>query len=79
VIRAQLQADGYTGRAKAVVEGDRGTLVGFTMVGPAVVDHLQAATIAVTAQVPPDLLWHPVPAFPTASEFWLGLMETYGL
>lgn len=79
VIGARLQADGYTGRAKAVVDGDGSTLIGFTMVGLAVVDHLQAATIAVTAQVPLDLLWHAVPAFPTASEFWLGLMETYGL
>jgi len=50
VLGAQLEADGYTGRAKAVIEEDRRTLIGFTMVGPA-----------------------------TASEFWLRLMETYGL
>ena len=75
----QLQADGYTGRAKAVVDDDSRTLVGFTLVGPAVVDHLHAATIAVTAEVPIDSLWHAVPAFPTASEFWLSLMEAYGL
>lgn len=79
VIGAQLQGDGYTGRAKAVVDEDSHTLIGFTLVGPAVVDHLHAATIAVTAQVPIDSLWHAVPAFPTASEFWLSLMETYGL
>ena len=79
VIGAQLQADGYTGRAKAVVNTDRRTLIGFTLVGPAVVDHLHAATIAVTAQVPLDILWHNVPAFPTASEFWLMLLEAYGL
>jgi pyruvate/2-oxoglutarate dehydrogenase complex dihydrolipoamide dehydrogenase (E3) component len=79
VVGAQLQADGYTGHAKAVVDEDRRTLIGFTLAGPAVVDHLHAATIAVTAQVPIDSLWHAVPAFPTASEFWLHLMETYGL
>ncbi len=79
VIGAQLQGDGYTGRAKAVVDEDRRTLIGFTLVGPAVVDHLHAATVAVTAEVPIDRLWHAVPAFPTASEFWLGLLETYGL
>jgi pyruvate/2-oxoglutarate dehydrogenase complex dihydrolipoamide dehydrogenase (E3) component len=79
VIGAQLQGDGYTGRAKAVVDENSHTLIGFTLVGPAVVDHLHAATIAVTAQVPIDRLWHAVPAFPTASEFWLSLMETYGL
>jgi dihydrolipoamide dehydrogenase len=79
VIGAQLQADGYSGRAKAVVDEDSRRLIGFTLVGPAVVDHLHAATIAVTAEVPIDSLWHAVPAFPTASEFWLSLMETYGL
>jgi pyruvate/2-oxoglutarate dehydrogenase complex dihydrolipoamide dehydrogenase (E3) component len=79
VIAARLQANGYTGRAKAVVDEDSRTLVGFTLVGPAVVDHLHAATVAVTAEVPIDRLWHAVPAFPTASEFWLSLMETYGL
>jgi len=79
VIGAQLQADGYSGRAKAVVDEDNRTLIGFTLVGPAVVDHLHAATIAVTAEVPIDSMWHAVPAFPTASEFWLSLMESYGM
>jgi pyruvate/2-oxoglutarate dehydrogenase complex dihydrolipoamide dehydrogenase (E3) component len=79
VIGARLQANGYTGRAKAVVDEDSRTLIGFTLVGPAVVDHLHAATIAVSAQVPLESLWHAVPAFPTASEFWLGLLEAYGL
>ncbi len=76
---AALQADGYTGRVKAVVDEDRHALLGFTVVGPVVVDHLHAATIAVTAQVPLDTLWHAVPAFPTVSEFWLRLLEEYGL
>ncbi len=79
VAGAELQADGYTGRVKAVVDEDRRVLLGFTLVGPAVVDHLYAATIAVTAQVPLDQLWHAVPAFPTVSEFWLKLLEAYGL
>jgi dihydrolipoamide dehydrogenase len=26
-----------------------------------------------------DRLWHAVPAFPTVSEVWLRLLETYGL
>jgi len=79
VLGAALQADGYSGRVKAVIDEDRRTLLGLTLVGPAVVDHLHAATIAVTAQVPLDQLWHAVPAFPTASEFWLELLEGYGL
>jgi pyruvate/2-oxoglutarate dehydrogenase complex dihydrolipoamide dehydrogenase (E3) component len=79
VVGAALQADGYTGRVKAVVDEDRRVLLGLTLVGPAVVDHLHAATIAVTAQIPLDQLWHAVPAFPTVSEFWLELLEAYGL
>jgi dihydrolipoamide dehydrogenase len=76
---AALQADGYTGRAKMVVDEDRRVLLGVTFVGPGVVDHLHAATIAVTAEIPLDRLWHAVPAFPTTSEIWLELLEAYGL
>jgi dihydrolipoamide dehydrogenase len=76
---AALQADGYAGRAKVVVDEDRKVLLGGTIVGPGVVDHLHAITIAVTAEVPLDRLWQAVPAFPTVSEFWLYLLEQYGL
>jgi dihydrolipoamide dehydrogenase len=31
------------------------------------------------AEVPIDTLWHAVPSFPTRSEVWLRLFETYGL
>ena len=40
---------------------------------------LHAATVAVAAAVPLDQLWHAVPAFPTVSEVWLHLLESYGL
>jgi pyruvate/2-oxoglutarate dehydrogenase complex dihydrolipoamide dehydrogenase (E3) component len=76
---AALQADGYTGRAKAVVDEDRHVLLGVTIVGPGVVDHLHTATVAVTGEIPLDRLWHAVPAFPTVSEFWLSLLQEYGL
>ncbi|SDH11385.1 dihydrolipoamide dehydrogenase [Nonomuraea jiangxiensis] len=76
---AYLQAEGYTGRAKIVVDEERRVLLGVTFAGPAVVDHLQTATLAVTAQVPLDQLWHVVPAFPTVSEIWVALLEEYGL
>ncbi|MFG1704248.1 dihydrolipoyl dehydrogenase family protein [Nonomuraea sp. M3C6] len=79
VAGAQLMADGYTGRAKAVVDQDRRVLLGVTFAGPAVVDLLHGATIAVNAEVPLDLLWHAVPSFPTVSEIWLRLLEAYGL
>ena len=79
VIGADLQADRYRGWAKIVVDEDRKVLLGATFVGPGMVDHLHAATIAVTAQVPLDRLWHAVPAFPTTSEIWLHLLDAYGL
>lgn len=78
VAGAALHADGYTGRAGMVVDEDRNVLVGFTVVGPDVAELLHAATIAIAAEVPIDRLWHAVPAYPTISEVWLRLLETYG-
>ncbi|MET9468667.1 NAD(P)/FAD-dependent oxidoreductase [Streptomyces sp. NPDC006544] len=74
---AGLYADGYRGRARMVVDLDREVLLGVTFVGPGAAELLHAATIAVAAQVPIDRLWHAVPAFPTISEIWLRLLETY--
>jgi pyruvate/2-oxoglutarate dehydrogenase complex dihydrolipoamide dehydrogenase (E3) component len=54
---AYLEAFGYTGRAKMVVNEDRRMLLGATFVGPATVDLLHSATIAVNAEVPLDRLW----------------------
>ncbi|MCY0921076.1 NAD(P)/FAD-dependent oxidoreductase [Streptomyces sp. H27-G5] len=74
---AGLYADGYRGRARMVVDLDRDVLVGATFVGPGAAELLHAATIAVAGEVPIDRLWHAVPAFPTISEIWLRLLETY--
>jgi pyruvate/2-oxoglutarate dehydrogenase complex dihydrolipoamide dehydrogenase (E3) component len=74
---AQLYADGYTGRARMVVDADRGYLLGVTFVGPGVSELLHSATIAVAGQVPIERLWHAVPCFPTISEIWLRLLEAY--
>ncbi|WP_283133026.1 dihydrolipoyl dehydrogenase family protein [Rhizohabitans arisaemae] len=79
VAGASLLGDGYTGRARAVVDVERQILVGVTFVGPGAAELLHAATIAVTARVPLSELWHAVPSFPTVSEVWLRLLETYGL
>ncbi|GAA0993271.1 NAD(P)/FAD-dependent oxidoreductase [Acrocarpospora macrocephala] len=76
---AYLLGDGYKGRAKAVVDEDRRVLLGVTFVGPGAAELLHAATIAVTAEVTLDDLWHAVPTFPTVSEIWLRLLEEYGL
>jgi pyruvate/2-oxoglutarate dehydrogenase complex dihydrolipoamide dehydrogenase (E3) component len=79
VAGATLFADGYTGRAKIVIDRDRRVLLGATFVGPGAGELLHAATIAVVDQMPLDRLWHAVPAYPTISEVWLRLLEAYGL
>jgi len=74
-----LYADGYTGTAKIVVDEDRRVLVGATFVGPGVQELLHSATVAIVGEVTIDRLWHAVPSYPTISEIWLRLLETYGL
>jgi dihydrolipoamide dehydrogenase len=60
-----------------VVDEERGTLLGVTFAGPGVAELLHSATVAVAGEVPIDRLWHAVPAYPTISEVWLRLLETY--
>lgn len=77
VAGAGLYADDYRGRARAIVDLDREILLGVTFVGPGVGELLHSATIAVAGEVPVDRLWHAVPSYPTISEVWLRLLETY--
>ncbi len=75
---AALQADGYEGQARMVVDEKRGVILGVTFVGQDVSELLHAATTAIIGEVPLDRLWHAVPAYPTMNEVWLRLLETYG-
>lgn len=75
---AALREDGYSGQARMVVDTERDVILGVTFVGPDVADLLQAATIAVVGEVSISRLWHAVPAYPTVSEIWLRLLESYG-
>lgn len=77
VAGASLFADGYRGRARALIDPDRQIILGLTFVGPGVGELLHAATIAVACEVPLSRLWHAVPAYPTLSEIWLRLLETH--
>lgn len=77
VAGASLYADGYRGRARMVVDLDRNVLRGVTFVGPGVGELLHSATLAVVGEIPIDRLWHAVPSYPTISEVWLRLLETY--
>ena len=71
-------ADHYEGTARAIVDEDRGVLIGATFVGPDVAELLHSATVAIVGEVPIDRLWHAVPSYPTLSEVWLRWLEEYG-
>jgi dihydrolipoamide dehydrogenase len=74
---SSLQADGYDGAARLVVDEGRGVLAGVTFVGQDVAEMIHAATVAIVGEVPMHRLWHAVPAYPTISEVWLRLLEAY--
>jgi dihydrolipoamide dehydrogenase len=78
VAGAKLHADGYRGTARMVVDEERKVVLGATFAGPDVADLLQSATVAVVGEVPLARLWHAVPSYPTVSEVWLRLLESYG-
>ena len=79
VAGASVQGNGITGTSQLVVDQARGVIVGATFTGPDVAELLHSATIALVGQVPLARLWHAVPSFPTVSEVWLRLLESYGL
>lgn len=70
-------ADGYRGTARVLIDAERGNVVGATFVGPGTQELLYSATVAITSEVNINRLWHAVPAFPTISEVWLRILETY--
>jgi pyruvate/2-oxoglutarate dehydrogenase complex dihydrolipoamide dehydrogenase (E3) component len=67
------------GSARIIVDEDRRVIVGATFTGVDIGESIHAATIAVIGEVPLERLWHAVPSFPTRSELWLRLLESYGL
>jgi len=79
VAGAYVQGNGIAGTSQLIVDQGRRVVVGATFTGPGTQELLHSATVAVAGQVPLERLWHAVPAFPTVSEVWLRLLETYGL
>jgi dihydrolipoamide dehydrogenase len=79
VAGAYTRGNDIHGTSQLVVDGSRRVIVGATFTGPDVQELLHAATIAIVGEVTLDRLWHAVPSFPTVSEVWLRLLETYGL
>ena len=65
---AGLYADGYTGRARMVVDEDHDYLLGVTFVGPGVEELIHSATIAVAGQVPISDSGTPSPASPPSAK-----------
>ncbi|OHV38497.1 MULTISPECIES: dihydrolipoyl dehydrogenase family protein [Pseudofrankia] len=79
VAGSSVRGVGLVGTSQLVVDEDRRVIVGATFTGQDVQELLHSATIALVGEIPLDTLWHAVPSFPTVSEVWLRLLETYGL
>ncbi|MCL4286839.1 MAG: NAD(P)/FAD-dependent oxidoreductase [Thermoleophilia bacterium] len=76
---ASFHGRGAPGTSRFVVDSEREVLVGATFVGPDVAEMLQAATVAVVAEVPLATLARAIAPFPTRSELWLEFLEAYEL
>jgi dihydrolipoamide dehydrogenase len=76
---ASFQGRGTGGTSRLVVDEEREVVVGATFTGFETADFLHAATIAIVGEVPLPKLRHAVAAYPSRSEIWLKLLESYGL
>jgi pyruvate/2-oxoglutarate dehydrogenase complex dihydrolipoamide dehydrogenase (E3) component len=74
---ASFQGKGTGGKSRLVVDKAKDTIVGATFTGFETADFLQAATIAIVAEIPLSTLRHAIPAYPTRSEVWLKLIEKW--
>jgi dihydrolipoamide dehydrogenase len=74
---ASFQGKGTGGTSRLVVDQAARTIVGATFTGFETADFLQAATVAIVAEVPLSRLRHAIAAYPTRSEIWLKLLEKY--
>jgi dihydrolipoamide dehydrogenase len=74
---ASFQGKGTGGTSRIVVDQGKETIVGATFTGFETADFLQAATIAIVAEIPISQLRHAVAPYPTRSEIWLRLLEKY--
>jgi pyruvate/2-oxoglutarate dehydrogenase complex dihydrolipoamide dehydrogenase (E3) component len=74
---ASFQGKGTGGTSRIVVDQNKKTIIGATFTGFETADFLQAATIAIVAEVPISKLRHAIAPYPTRSEVWLKLLEKY--
>jgi pyruvate/2-oxoglutarate dehydrogenase complex dihydrolipoamide dehydrogenase (E3) component len=74
---ASFQGKGTGGTSRLVIDQTKETIVGATFTGFETADFLQAATVAIVAEVPLSKLRHAVAPYPSRSEIWLKLLEKY--
>ncbi|HEX6667670.1 MAG TPA: NAD(P)/FAD-dependent oxidoreductase [Solirubrobacterales bacterium] len=74
---ASFQGKETGGTSRIVVDKAKGTIVGATFAGFETADFLQAATVAIVAEVPLARLRHAIAPYPARSEIWLRLLEKY--
>jgi pyruvate/2-oxoglutarate dehydrogenase complex dihydrolipoamide dehydrogenase (E3) component len=74
---ASFQGKETGGTSRIVVDNSTRTIVGATFTGFETADFLQAATLAIVAEVPLARLRHAIPPYPARSEIWLRLLEKY--
>ena len=73
-VHAELNYDGW---AQWVVDITEDRLVGATFVGREAADLLHGSTVALVGKVKLQTLRHAVPSFPTMSEVYVALLETW--
>jgi dihydrolipoamide dehydrogenase len=74
---ASFQGKGTGGRSRLVVDRATDTIVGATFTGFETADFLQAATLAIVAEVPLARLRHAIAPYPSRSEIWLKLLDKW--
>jgi pyruvate/2-oxoglutarate dehydrogenase complex dihydrolipoamide dehydrogenase (E3) component len=74
---ASFQGKGTGGISRLVVDQEKDTIVGATFTGFETADFLQAATVAIVAEIPLSKLRHVIAPYPTRSEVWLKLLERW--
>jgi dihydrolipoamide dehydrogenase len=74
---ASFQGKGTGGRSRLVVDRATDTIVGATFTGFETADFLQAATLAIVAEVPLARLRHAIAPYPSRGELWLKLLEKW--
>ncbi len=72
---ASFQGKDTGGTSRLVIDQSKQTILGATFTGFETADFLQAATVAIVAEVPLSKLRHAVAPYPSRSEIWLKLLE----